>query len=348
MSENKIQSLKDRLIYIYKRKDPPKLNNYLSILKKINNLLINENEDVRPLNENRISGGLIYLKQHIPTIIVPDIHARMDFFLNVMLYKDEDGITNLQKLAEHEVQIVCVGDGFHAESRAIERWKHAYEEYIDKYKKHKHIDQEMKESMSVMEMVMETKINFPDNFHFLKGNHENITNERGNGNYPFRKFAYEGPMVLYYVEEFYGNEFLSEYHNFERNLPVFAVGKNFLVSHAEPKTFYKKENIIEYRKHPEVIEGLTWTNDDMAEDNSVTRMLEHYIENNIEGKNYHFGGHRPVKKLYNKRANGKYIQIHNPAKFIIAIIMHNKDIDLDNDIIELKDNTREIIKHLNI
>ena len=55
-----------------------------------------------------------------------------------------------------------------------------------------------------------------------------------------------------------------------------------------------------------------------------------------------------IKKLYNRRASGKYIQIHNPLKFVIAFIMPDKDIDLDKDIIELEDNTNKIINNSDV
>ena len=343
MSENNIQVIKDRLIQIYKKKVPPGETGYSLLLDAVNKLLVKEDKQIRPANKDNVSGGIIRLKKQIPTIVVPDLHARMDFFLNVLFYKEDDGLTNLQKIADDKLQIVCVGDGFHAESRAIKRWQNAYEEYLVEYNKHKFIDEEMKESLGVMEMCIEIKLNFPNNFHFLKGNHENVTNERGCGNYPFRKFVYEGPMVLSYMQKFYSEDFLLKYSQFEKNLPLFAVGKNFLVSHAEPKKFFEEKEILEYKSNPDVIEGFTWTSDGSAEKESVSKMLKFYLDEKDSGTHYYFGGHRPVNGKYKKLADGKYIQIHNPQKFIIAKIMSDKNIDLDNDVIELNDKTKEIL-----
>ncbi|KPJ81225.1 MAG: hypothetical protein AMS17_19790, partial [Spirochaetes bacterium DG_61] len=72
---------------------------------------------------------IVYLKEDIPIIIVPDLHARIDFLLTILLRKNENGLSTLQLLATDMLQIVCVGDGFHAEGRAAERWAGAYEEY---------------------------------------------------------------------------------------------------------------------------------------------------------------------------------------------------------------------------
>lgn len=333
---NIVENIKNKLLKILKRPDPPVGDEYMVVIDKINDVLTNENKQIRPADKNNLPGGLIYLKKNIPTIIVPDLHARCDFFANILFYKDTDNVTILEKMAKNEIQIVCVGDGFHAEARAFVRWQNAFEEFLDEYSVHKYIDEEMKESLGVMEMVMETKLAFPENFHFLKGNHENILNELGNGNYPFRKFSFEGQMVRSYIEKFYGEDFLHNYANFEKNLPVFAVGKNFLISHAEPLSFFKEKEIINYRNNADLIVGLTWTDNDAAASDSVINMLTHYIDRNIVDKSYYFGGHRPISSLYNPRALGKYIQIHNPDKYIIAYIKSDKDINLDKDIIELR------------
>ncbi len=343
-SPEKYNTVKSRLIEIYKRTHVPEPGDYMDVLKSINSVLTAEDKELRPRDSSGLPGGIVYLKKDIPAIIVPDIHARMDFFINIMLDKSLEDMCNVEKLASGEVQIICVGDGVHGEKRAAMRWAQAFKEFGSDFAVHDSMDEEMRESLGTMEMVMEIKLNFPANFHFLKGNHENIKNEEGGGNYPFVKFSYEGPMVAYYMQKFYGEEFLDEYSQFEKNLPLFAVGRNFVVSHAEPMAFYDKDSILGYRSNPDAVEGLTWTADDAANNGSVRQMLDYYIENEADrGKSFYFGGHRPVKKLYNSRADGRYVQIHNPDKFIIAKIGLD-EIDLDRDIVELDNNIDLILE----
>jgi hypothetical protein len=193
----------------------------------------------------------------------------------------------------------------------------------------------MMESLGLMEMVIELKMAFPNNFHFLKGNHENIANEEGFGNHPFRKFAFEGHMVARWVQTFYGKDFIDSYYEFEKNLPLFVIGRNFIISHAEPLYFFEREAIVEYRNNPDVVEGLTWTANDEADPESVSQMLDYYLEMEEEEQCYYFGGHRPVTDLYNIRAEGKYVQIHNPAKFSMVLIKPEGSINLDEDIFEI-------------
>jgi hypothetical protein len=339
---NAITVLEERLKNIYTRPAPPNGEDYIRLVSGVNKILDNEDEAIRPRDTRGRPGGIINLKQDIPTLILPDLHARMDFFFSTMLYTDETQLSVLQKLALNQLQVVCVGDGFHSEGRRVERWKKAFEEFQNLYQAHQHMDAEMRESMGVMEMVMELKGAYPANFHFLKGNHENITNENGGGNFPFRKYAYEGTMVLEYVKRFYGEEFLKEYYDFEKNLPLFVVGKNFLISHSEPNKFYDAKKIINYRSNPEVVAGLTWTDNNDALKGSVLKMIQYYLPEEVWWRSLYFGGHRPVAGSHNTRAEGKYIQIHNPLKFYVTLINPEGEIDLEKSIIEVENKAQKL------
>jgi hypothetical protein len=39
--------------------------------------------------------------------------------------------------------------------------------------------------------------------------------------------------------------------------------------------------------------------------------------------------------VYNLRADGRYVQIHNPDRYIMAFLEPGRDIDLDTDIVDL-------------
>jgi len=326
-----------RLQGIYKRRHTPEQERYQEKIAAVMRVMESENSKIRPRDSFGKPGGIIYLYKDLPTVIVPDLHARMDFFLSIMVYKLEGGSTILRLLDEEKIQIVCVGDGFHAEKRAALRWRYALAEYRTYYKKHKNMDEEMRESLGLMEMVMELKTTYPDRFHFIKGNHENISNENANGNRPFGKFAYEGEMVKVYMQKFYPEPLIRAYYQFERALPLLVVGRNFLISHAEPRIFHPENSILNYTQHPEVVYDLTWTADNVADENSVFQMLTHYLQQSAADPCFYFGGHRPVRELYNLRANGKYVQIHNPDKFILAFLKADKPIELTRDVIEIPD-----------
>ncbi len=285
----------------------------------------------RPPDREGRPGGLLQLDPGIPTILVPDIHGRRELLLRVLAYAVQPGMRTLQALARGLIQVLCLGDGMHAEARAAERWRAALAEFHDDYRRHESMDEEMRESLGVMGIVMEAKKCFPSHFHFLKGNHENIANTEGGGNFPFRKFALEGLMVVSYMRRFYGEEVLDAMARFERDLPILAVGRGFLASHAEPRIFYPRERVIEYRDDADVVEGLTWTDNDEADQSSVDEMLEHYLGAESTGA-FYFAGHRPVPGAFGLRAGGRFVQLHNPERLTIACLAAEGGIDLGRDV----------------
>jgi hypothetical protein len=338
-----MQTLEEKLRELYRREGPPNREAYLETLWAALEVLGTEADAIRPADPEGRPGGLVLLDRGLPTIVVPDLHARMDFFLSVLAYEAEKGRRVIDLLGESRIQIVCVGDGVHSEGRGARRWRTALEEFQEEYSVHESMDQEMRESLGVMGMVMEVKRSFPGQFHFLKGNHENITNEMGGGNLPFRKFALEGIMTLDYMERFYGEEMVKAYALFEKELPLLAAGRGFLISHAEPGTFYDRESLISYRRHPDVVSGLTWTDNDEAEGGSVQHMLAHYLGEADGSRGYYFTGHRPVSGTYRLRAGGRLVQIHDPERFMIAHLPASSEIEPGRDVREIADLADEVV-----
>jgi hypothetical protein len=336
-------ALAEKLREYYRSSEPPEREAYLETLRDVLEILGTEPETVRPADPEGRPGGLVSLDRGLPTIVVPDIHARMDFLLSVLAWEAEAGRKTIDLLAEGRLQIVCVGDGVHSEGRGARRWRAALDEFQEEYRVHESMDAEMRESLGVMGMVMELKRSFPGRFHFLKGNHENITNERGSGNFPFRKFALEGVMTLDYMERFYGEEVVMAYALFEKALPLLAVGRGFLISHAEPGSFYDRPSIVAYRQHPDVVSGLTWTDNDEAERGSVQRMLDCYLGEEEGSHGWYFTGHRPVSGHFRLRAGGRLVQIHDPERFMIAHLPAAAEIDPRKNVFTIEPETGEMV-----
>jgi hypothetical protein len=322
-----------RLDLIARRTKYPPATELKPVLSSVLATFAAEDPVLRPRDSGNNPGGFLQLPP-LPTVIVPDLHARVDY-LSLLARWTPPGMERpvLEALAAGELQVICVGDGFHAEKRALNRWKSSLGEFAGLYKKHAAMDEEMNESLSVMQIVMEWKTAFPGFFHFLKGNHENIANENSDDNRPFRKFAWEGEMVSYWFKKFLGDEVYSLWYAFEKRLPVFAAGDRFCVCHAEPRVHYPRQDLIDSLIRREIVFDLTWTDDDAAEEGSVDATLEEYFPGRSEARL--FGGHRPVGGNYNLRAGGRYIQIHNPAKKIAAFVRDMNDFTPENGITEL-------------
>ncbi len=324
----------ERLVRAYERTSPPPAGDFAALADEAVAASLAESPERRPTDSRGLPGGLLRLRGDLPTIIIPDLHARTGFIMSVMGTRLPGGESVYDALAAGRIQILCLGDGFHAEARARARWKAAFEEYLGGYRRHEAMDEEMTESMALMEMVMLAKVAFPGYFHFLKGNHENVRNEEGGGNHPFRKFQLEGDMVLSWLRLFAGDEAIGRYAAFEASLPLFAVGARFLASHAEPRRAYADEELVDARSRPEVVEGLTWTDNDAAEPGSVAALLARLLPG-VAGPRF-LTGHRVVPGLYRERSGGLHLQIHNPDRYVVAWAMPDRDLEPELDIGEMR------------
>ena len=326
---------RDAMLKAFLREGPPPAGEYSPLVEAATTALQSEAPDRRAASTGGRPGGLLMLDKELPVIIVPDLHARRGFFISLMESRQPGGGTVMEALNEGSLQVLCLGDGFHAEARALARWKAAYGEYKGFYREHAAMDQEMAESMGLMEMVMLAKTSFPRYFHFLKGNHENVLNEEGQGNHPFRKFVQEGDMVYAYLDAFYGRDFIQAYAAFEKSLPLFAVGGRFLASHAEPARPYTIEELVNAPLLPEVVLGLTWTDNGAAEPGSVQTLLSRLLPGQDSPR--FLTGHRTIPGLYRQRSDGYHLQIHNPNRYVVAWAMPGRDLEPEFDIGEIRD-----------
>ncbi|MCG8570730.1 MAG: calcineurin [Spirochaetes bacterium] len=314
--------------------NPPEIDFFKMILKQCLTQLNSEKSDFRPRDSHNLPGGLIDVRPFDDIIILPDLHARRQFVKSVLFWEIQNQFNVLELLEKQKISLLCLGDGVHSEGNFSTRWVKAYAEYQRGYRKCPNMDAEIADSFNLMIAIMLLKIRYKERVNFLKGNHENICNETGMGNYAFAKFANEGAMVSDYFRMFYDKELLDLYYQFEKSLPLFVVGKNFLASHAEPYFDFDKDRIIQYREDADLIEALTWTENFSAISGTLDNLLDTFIPGNHEN-NYYFGGHRPITKLYKRINNNRYVQIHNPFKQVAAVINQQSTIDLNKNVVEV-------------
>ena len=314
----------------------PKNDYLLSLLHKTLEIYDSEVDAFyRPKSNDGNLGGFLQFDDDIPTILVPDLHARYNFLKKLLSFKKipNQNASVYELLKEKKLRVICLGDGLHSEKRQRQRWLNAYDEFLKGNFINKYIKNEMSEGLSLMCLVMETKCSFPSMFHFLKGNHENILNETANGNYSFFKFASEGEMVFDFMVNYYGIAITELYSEFESKLPLFVKGKNFLASHAEPAFYMDKKQLINSMKDEEVIKALTWTRNGDVEDFPAVEMLDEFLP---EYKNsLYFAGHRPVSENFELRDNGRFVQIQNPDRMNVVYIDPNRNFNFETDIIKI-------------
>lgn len=287
----------------------------------------------RPVNSEGKPGCLLdFRKVSIPVVIIPDLHGRIEFLNQICQFKI-NGKTVLELLEEKKIFLVFVGDALHTEKITRERWHLCEEEFAAGESAGKYMREEMGEGLSLLMKLFELKIRFPENFHFLKGNHENILNLHEGGNYPFKKYADEGRMVKDFIRTFYGDDILYLLSIYEKNLPLVFCSPDCTVSHAEPFRCFSEKEIINGRLNDEVISGLTWTANNEALEDSVSQTLD-----GLYGKDNHvlwFAGHRPVSGSYALRQNGRFIQIHNPLNRNVAVVMPGEKFNPEENIVSV-------------
>lgn len=337
-----MDALLSELKRIYESPVLPPHDDLLSLVDEGITVLEHESEDYRKrydFSGDKKSGGLLDFTamESLPLVVVPDLHARCDFFMHLMQFplKDVDSLTVLDALRQGRIRVVCVGDLFHSERRGRERWLLAWDAYERGDYASPEMSDEMRENLLLFQMVLRVKEAFPSCFHFLKGNHENILNEGGRGNYPFRKFADEGNMVYDFMAAQYGDAVLHVMSLWEHSLPLCALFPNCVVSHAEPKSVYTREEIIAYEKNPAMVLGLTWTANDEAETGSVEQNLRNLLGEENTKDAVWLSGHRPVKERYALRQDGRLVQIHNPDREQIAVVLPGKRFEPETDVVEV-------------
>ena len=114
--------LDQRLGEIRDRPNPPEPAAFAATLRRARAALAAEPPEARPADGRGFPGGVVRLYEELPTIIVPDLHARLDFFLGLLEWRRGGEAPVLERLASGELQLLCLGDGMHAEARAARRW----------------------------------------------------------------------------------------------------------------------------------------------------------------------------------------------------------------------------------
>jgi len=275
--------------------------------------------------------AIVRLQKGLPTIVIPDVHARTGYLASVLAMKDPvSGQTYGALLRAKKIQLVVVGDGMHAEARAERRWLRAESDPLGPAMK-----AEMGESLGTMKQIMELKATYPDHFHYLKGNHDNILNQRRGGDYPVVKYTNvgEGHLVRNYIEKKYGRAFLEEYASFERSIPIVAVGKDLVVSHSAPEKALSADAIR--RRSGRTVENFTWT--DLTENTpKQARIVKAQLRKlGLGDKAVYLAGHRPTGE-HRWRRQGQLVQINSDDRRYFAVVRPGKPFSPRTDIVEAR------------
>ena len=298
--------------------------------------LASEAAELRPRDSSGLPGGLVLLPD-LPTLLLPDIHARPDYLEAALSWTPPWMDAPVARLLEQgRVNLVCLGDILHSEGpEGMRRWTAAHGEYRSGWSTHAVMDEEMGLALAASRLVIAAKATFPTRFHWIKGNHDNVADEDGRGDHSFYKFAAEGAMTASWFVAADGDELLDGYRSVETALPVLALGRLFAASHAEPAFALSCEDVIEYRSRPEVVEALIWTANGAADEDSVADSLD-LLLGSAGAQALWFGGHRPIAGRYALRSGGRYVQFHEVGAKRTVFIPPGRAPDPERDIYDLE------------
>ena len=324
----------------------PTYDTFFQILNEASEVLDSERGrsfEYRPAASDGKCGSLLdFHEDELPVVVIPDFHARPYFLLNILEYpiftdSDEGGAaTVFEAVAQGRLRLLSVGDILHTERGTRERWGAAYVEFLKEIYTGPAISAEMQEGLCLLCALLVLKTNFPSYVHILKGNHENILNETGGGDFAFKKFVDEGEMCRCFIQEYYGDDILYLMNCVEKGLPLFYFGKQCSVSHAEPMRSFSRDELIDAKQDEDVVRGLIWTNNGEAEEKSARVTVQNLFDARVPKGYLYLGGHRPVQGNYKILQDGFYIQIHNPGKQNVVFVRPERCINLESDIIEVK------------
>jgi hypothetical protein len=314
----------------------PSREELAALVERATSALDSEDAASRPRDSHGRPGGLVELPE-LPIVLMPDLHARPAFIASALEWKPPGRRANLSSLLESgQACLACLGDVFHSEAAgARRRWSAAYREYASGWASRSSMDEEMALSLSAARILLEAKADCPSAFHYIKGNHDNIADEEGRGDHSFYKFAVEGEMVASWFLATYGRELLTAYRELELCLPLCVLGGHFAASHGEPAFALYREDLLEYRSRPDVVESLIWTANDEAEEGSVKASMEALLGPERARGALWFAGHRPVAGRYALRAGGLFVQFHNPSETRVALLEPGRLPDPERDILDL-------------
>jgi hypothetical protein len=173
----------------------------LELLQEVNEIL--EHEEHRPRDKEGRPGGVVALPDESTTVIVGDLHARVD---NLLVVLSQNNF--LEALDAGRATLVIIGDAVHPEG----------DNALD----------EMQSSMLMMDLIFKLKVHFPQQVFYLRGNHDSFSEEISKQGVP------QGLLWEKTLRKQRGKAYKKEMSRFYELLPYVAYSKHFATCHAAP------------------------------------------------------------------------------------------------------------------
>ena len=196
----------------------------IELLREVNEIL--EHEKYRPRDKDDRPGGVVALPDESTTIIVGDLHAKVD---NLLVVLSQNNF--LEALEAGRATLVILGDAVHPEGDTA----------LD----------EMQSSMLIMDLIFKLKVRFPQQVFYVRGNHDSYAEEIAKAGIP------QGLIWGKTLKKERGKAYRKEMKRFYNLLPYVAFSSHFAACHAAPPVSSTSLNkIINIRNNPKLYKEL--------------------------------------------------------------------------------------------
>ncbi len=211
---------------IYGQKiEPLPTQRALQTIKSVNALLLQE--IYRPKNTEGNPGGLVEISGNTVPVIIGDLHAQVDNILKIL---SENCLLNCLRMKT--ATLIILGDAVHSEN-------------IDEMDK-------FETSMLIMDLIFQLKLKFPDNFFYLRGNHDSFDPEINKNGF------LQGVLFREMLIENRGIEYAEEMQIFYDRLPYIICSDTFIACHAgAPRNDISKDDLINISNNSKLAGELT-------------------------------------------------------------------------------------------
>lgn len=223
----------------------------------------------RLLNREGKPGGLVELPSNIRPIIIGDLHANLKNLIAILNHNENKADLDTGKAA-----LLFIGDAVHDD-----RMGHM---------------KETDGSIDILDYILRLIVDYPKAVYYIRGNHDTFDHR-------LRKSGIaQGLEFRDAMTARHGEGYTAAVGKFFESLPVFIIGKGFIMTHAgPPRGGLVREELINIVDYPEKYHQLMWN-----------RVNEYH--GNPSPKEYGENDVRLVLDLLDVPAETQFIVGHNP------------------------------------
>ncbi len=186
-------------------------------------------ETLRPRGWDGEVGALLELSQVNSLAVVADLHGMIHNLMAILIYDNF-----LDRLIDGSGHLLILGDGIHSESPGDMA--------------------SMENSVLLMDLVLTLKGRFPQQVHYLLGNHDSFDPKVMKAGVQ-QNLLWERALI-----RLRGRSYRNEMARFYELSPLIACGNDFIACHAGPPRTadLDRQMLIDARSYPEIARDLIW------------------------------------------------------------------------------------------